>query len=69
MKWRRIDDYAIESDAGYTVCRVFIHARWHYEAWIPKAMDGWDRVIHREPDDDATEAKAACERHYEEMQS
>lgn len=67
MEWERIDEYAMRSDKGYTVCRVFVHGRWYFEAWMPKSMDAHAPAIYRAPDDNGALARAACLKHYQEM--
>lgn len=70
MNWRKASAYHWESDAGYTVCRVFVRGRWLFETWTPKlgktgnrGSDGGPVCCYRGADDDERRAQAAAQRH------
>ena len=70
MNWRKASAYHWESDAGYTVCRVFVRGRWLFEAWTPKPGKTGNRGPDRRPvcfyrgaGDDPRRAQVAAERH------
>ena len=54
MKWQQQDAYHLSTD-GYTVCKVKVDGKTHYEAWKDKACLG-SRIP------TANEAIAVCER-------
>lgn len=57
MRWRRGDEYYIQSDAGYRVCKGHVHGAWWYLAYSPA------RKILGERHSASDQAKHACEEH------
>ena len=65
MKWRQVDQYHAESDAGYRVCRVYFFGQWIYEAWTPGGIET-ARCIYRGRDRSSAQARHKAELHFRE---
>ena len=60
MKWQQRGRYYLVSDRGYTVCKITVMGKTHYEAWAPgpSLERAWIGGFA-----DSIAAKQACEEH------